>query len=126
MSGTVILPGATFYTGFDGPVFDKPVSFTAGVAGLTKSSVGLDYVDNTNDLQKPISTATSIALESKANKNNPEFTGNVAVFPVNSIALSSVQSLPVYLNSLENNKANLSGAAFTGDMRQMILQLYQS
>ena len=57
LSGTVILPGATFYTGFGGPVFDKPVSFTAGVAGLTKSNAGLDYVDNTNDLQKPISNS---------------------------------------------------------------------
>ena len=60
LTGTVNLPGATFYTQGAGPVFDKPVSFTAGTAGLSKSHVGLEYVDNTSYLDKPISTPTSI------------------------------------------------------------------
>lgn len=38
------------------------------VTGLTKSSVGLDNVDNTSDADKPISTATQTALDLKADK----------------------------------------------------------
>lgn len=38
-----------------------------GVVVLTKSDVGLGNVDNTSDLNKPISTATQSALDLKAN-----------------------------------------------------------
>lgn len=43
--------------------------------GLTKSSVGLNLVDNTSDLSKPISTATQTALDLKANLVSPALTG---------------------------------------------------
>jgi hypothetical protein len=42
---------------------------------LDKAAVGLGNVDNTSDLNKPISTATQDALDLKANSNNPVFTG---------------------------------------------------
>lgn len=38
------------------------------ITGLTKSSVGLGNVDNTSDLNKPISTATQTALDNKVDK----------------------------------------------------------
>ena len=41
-------------------------TFTGTVAGITKSMVGLDQVDNTADSAKPISTATQTALNLKA------------------------------------------------------------
>jgi hypothetical protein len=44
---------------------------------LTKSSVGLSAVDNTSDLNKPVSTATLTALNLKANTASPTFTGTV-------------------------------------------------
>ena len=47
------------------------------VAALTKSSVGLANVDNTSDLNKPISTATQTALDAKASLAGAIFTGNV-------------------------------------------------
>jgi hypothetical protein len=47
------------------------------VAALTKSSVGLGNVDNTSDANKPVSTATQTALDLKANKAAPTFTGTV-------------------------------------------------
>jgi hypothetical protein len=47
------------------------------VAALTKSSVGLANVDNTTDANKPVSTATQTALDLKAPKNAPTFTGTV-------------------------------------------------
>lgn len=43
---------------------------------VTKAQVGLGNVDNTSDLNKPISTATQTALNLKAPLASPAFTGN--------------------------------------------------
>ena len=53
------------------PTFDckAPASFYSTVTGLSKSTVGLTDVDNTTDLNKPISTATQSALDEKADDN---------------------------------------------------------
>jgi hypothetical protein len=50
-------------------------TFTGTVAGVTKTHVGLANVDNTSDVDKPISTATQTALSEKADTNSPTFTG---------------------------------------------------
>ena len=42
-------------------------TFTGTVSGITKAMVGLGNVDNTADIDKPVSTATQTALELKAN-----------------------------------------------------------
>jgi hypothetical protein len=42
-------------------------TFTGTVRGVTKAMVGLGNVDNTADLDKPVSTATQAALDLKAN-----------------------------------------------------------
>ena len=42
-------------------------TFTGTVSGVTKAMVGLGSVDNTSDVNKPISTATQTALNLKAN-----------------------------------------------------------
>lgn len=44
------------------------VAGRTGEVSLTKTDVGLDQVDNTSDLNKPISTATQSALDLKADK----------------------------------------------------------
>lgn len=44
-------------------------TFTGTVSGVTKSMVGLGSVDNTADTDKPISTATQTALDTKAIKS---------------------------------------------------------
>ena len=46
------------------PIADP--TFTGTVHGITKAMVGLGNVDNTSDLNKPISTATQTALDTKA------------------------------------------------------------
>jgi hypothetical protein len=43
---------------------------------LNKSAVGLGAVDNTSDASKPVSTATQVALDLKANLASPTFTGD--------------------------------------------------
>lgn len=45
------------------------VSGKTGVVTLTKNDVALDQVDNTSDLDKPISTATQAALDTKTTIN---------------------------------------------------------
>jgi hypothetical protein len=52
-------------------------TFTGTVSGVTKGMVGLGDVDNTSDLDKPISNATQTALDLKANISSPVFTGEV-------------------------------------------------
>jgi hypothetical protein len=42
-------------------------TFTGTVKGITKAMVGLSNVDNTSDIDKPVSTATQTALDVKAN-----------------------------------------------------------
>ena len=54
----------------------------AAVAALTKSSVGLGNVDNTSDANKPVSTATQTALDLKAPKASPTFTGTLTAADV--------------------------------------------
>lgn len=51
--------------------------------GITKSDVGLTNVDNTSDANKPVSTATQTALDLKAPKANPTFTGTLTAADVN-------------------------------------------
>ena len=52
-------------------------TFTGTVSGITKSMVGLSNVDNTSDVNKPVSTAQQTALDLKANLESPTFTGIV-------------------------------------------------
>lgn len=54
-------------------------TFTGTVSGITKSMVGLANVDNTSDLDKPVSNAQQTALDLKANLASPTFTGNVSM-----------------------------------------------
>jgi predicted acyltransferase (DUF342 family) len=50
-------------------------TFTGTVQGISKDMVGLSNVDNTADIDKPISTAQQTALNLKANLASPIFTG---------------------------------------------------
>jgi len=55
-------------TGIQITVDDAGDTITIRVANLTKSMVGLDQVDNTTDLNKPVSNATVDALNLRATK----------------------------------------------------------
>jgi len=48
---------------------DTHISNTSNPHSVTKTQVGLSNVDNTTDLNKPISTATQAALDLKASIN---------------------------------------------------------
>jgi hypothetical protein len=53
------------------------VAGKTGVVTLVKADVGLSVVDNTSDIDKPVSTAQQTVLNLKANIASPVFTGNV-------------------------------------------------
>ena len=58
-------------------------TFTGNVGGVTKNMVGLSAVDNTSDINKPISTATQIALNTKY-QSGSFITGIGSVGPISS------------------------------------------
>ena len=106
--------------------------FTGNVQGITKAMVGLPNVDNTADINKPISTATQTALDLKANvsdvmtaaQTNSAIQSIVGTAPA---ALSTLQAIGVQLNTNTNaasnivnllaTKANLASPRFTGTVK---------
>jgi hypothetical protein len=67
---------------FTGTVTVPTLAVTTTATGITKSMVGLGNVDNTSDANKPISTATQSALDLKAPKASPTFTGTLTAADV--------------------------------------------
>lgn len=60
---------ATAHRGDHGVIAYSHTSLTNNPHGVTKAQVGLSNVDNTTDLNKPISTLTQTALDTKLNKS---------------------------------------------------------
>lgn len=67
-------------------------TFSGTVAGITKSMVGLSNVDNTADIDKPISTVQQAALDAKAPLASPTFTGTVAGVSKAMVGLGNVDN----------------------------------
>lgn len=95
-------------------------TFTGTVSGITKSMVGLGNVDNTTDLNKPISNATQSALDLKAPLANATFTGTISLPSTTSIGDISATEIG-YLDNVTSNiqtqlnaKLALSGGTMTG------------
>lgn len=90
-----------------------------GNFSLTKNDVGLSDVDNTSDVNKPISTLTQDALNLKAPIASPTFTGNVALPSTTSIGSVDATELS-YLDGvtssiqtqLGNKQPQLNGTGF--------------
>ena len=59
---------------------------------VTKSEVGLGNVDNTSDVNKPVSTAQQTALDLKANIESPTFTGTVGGITKSMVGLANVDN----------------------------------
>tara|TARA_R110000803_G_scaffold23069_5_gene56876 strand:+ start:9150 stop:11690 length:2541 start_codon:yes stop_codon:yes gene_type:complete len=83
-------------------------TFTGTVSGVNKSMVGLVNVDNTSDLNKPISTETQSALGNKITKktglnlfNKAVFTDNSYISSVGSVLTSASYVVSDYINAVE-------------------------
>lgn len=103
-------------------------TFTGTVSGITKSMVGLANVDNTSDLDKPVSNAQQTALDLKANLASPTFTGNVnmSVLYVDGIEIdpngaSNTQVLKYDSNINKFVPGNASVVANIGDLTDVVI-----
>jgi hypothetical protein len=85
-------------------------------SGLVKADVGLGSVDNTSDVNKPISTATQTALDLKANLSGPTFTGTVVLPSTTSIGDVAAEDLATqeYVTTAIGNSA-VDQSALAGD-----------
>ena len=74
-------------------------TFTGTVSGITSSMVGLGSVDNTSDLNKPVSTAQQTALDAKLNLSGGTMTGKITLDGDPTQALHAVTKQ--YVDSVE-------------------------
>ena len=82
--------------------FTGNINFTASqISGLSKTNVGLNLVNNTADLDKPISNLVQTALDNssstltqaltlKADLNSPNFTGTITGITKSMVSLGNV------------------------------------
>lgn len=96
-------------------------TFLGTIMGLTKTSVGLNNVDNTADMDKPISIAAAAALARKVDISGAQFTGPVYGITKDTIGLSNVNNVADINLSMSQAtidaialKADLAGCTFTG------------
>lgn len=96
---------------------DTHISNNSNPHSVTKSQVGLGNVDNTSDINKPISTATQNALNNKVDKitgkglSTNDFTTELKTKLTD---LPSKTTLSNELNYIHNSKAPLASPTFTG------------
>lgn len=81
-------------------------TFTGTVSGITKSMVGLGNVDNTSDVNKPISTATGLALGLRNRIDNSNFS-------INQRGVSGTVTLAAGAYGHDRWKAGSSGCTYT-------------
>ncbi len=96
-------------------------AFTGTVSGITKSMVGLANVDNTTDVNKPVSTAMQTALDLKAPLASPTFTGTVSGITKSMVGLANVDNttdankpVSTAMQTALDLKAPLASPTFTG------------
>ncbi len=101
------------------------VNGKTGSVVLTKTDIGLTNVDNTSDLNKPVSNATQTALDLKANANDVVLESD---YNANTIMLATINDTPIASTSSQiraflnvedgaeaNNLSDLNATNLTGD-----------
>lgn len=87
---------------------DNLTTLQTSVSQLNKTDLNLNNVDNTSDAAKPISTATQLALDLKANLASPTFTGIVTLPSTTSIGNISNIELSYLDGATSNIQAQLN------------------
>jgi hypothetical protein len=91
------------------------VAGKTGVVTLVKADVGLSNVDNTSDLNKPISSATQTALNLKANLSSPSLTGTptapTAPVGTNSTQIATTEFVQSQIGAISSGVTSVSGTA---------------
>jgi hypothetical protein len=78
-------------------------------AAITPTSLGLGNVDNTSDLDKPISTATQSALDNKADAANPTLTGSLTLDGSGDFTITSDSNIVLDANTTAYLNAATAG-----------------
>jgi len=91
--------------------FSGTAAFTGNVTGLTSSVVGLGNVDNTSDLNKPISTATQTALNTKQNTLN-----GTGFIKASGTSISYDNSTYLTTGTAASTYLPLTGGTLTGEL----------
>ena len=78
-------------------------------AAITPTSLGLGNVDNTSDLNKPISTATQTALDDKADAANPTLTGSLTLDGSGDFTITSDSNIVLDANTTAYLNAATAG-----------------
>ena len=99
------------------------MTFSGLVNGLNSTMVGLGNLDNTTDVNKPISTLQQTALNLKANLASPTFSGTVSGITASMVGLKNVNNTsdtnkPVSTaqQTALDLKANLASPVITGTL----------
>ena len=105
--------------GLKAPI-NNPV-FTGTISGISKSMVGLTNVDDTNDINKPISTATQSALNLKQN--------NLTISPMKGesiLATNTASQLKTISPNPDDNDINISTSSSTDGSQRINIGLNTS
>ena len=81
-------------------------TFTGTVAGVSKEQIGLGNVDNTSDLNKPISTATQSALNTVIANTNTTLTSHLGLIYTNVTGLSTINTTVTTNEAVMNNNTS--------------------
>lgn len=95
------------------------IASTLNPHNVTKTQVGLSNVDNTSDVNKPVSTLQQTALNLKANVDSPTFTGTVSGITKAMVGLSAVPNTDT---STTANITDSSNKRFITDAQQTVLE----
>jgi hypothetical protein len=100
------------------------INGNSGDIVLTKTMIGLSNVDNTADLDKPVSAFVRAALDEKASLDSPAFYGTVTGIDKNMVGLDQVDNTSDYSKPISNAtlaalnlKASLASPTFTGTVQ---------
>ena len=94
------------YSGTLASTYPETSAMSPSLSNVTPGMIGLGNLNNTSDLDKPVSTAQAAALGLKANAANPSFTGNLNAANINysgllkstSGSLSATTTLQTFYN----------------------------
>lgn len=120
IAGTAIINTDPRLTNARTPTAHKSTHAVGGSDVLTKSDIGLGNIDNTSDLNKPISTATQTALNLKAPLASPTFTGTVSGITKAMVGLGNVD------NTSDANKPISTATQTALNATQKIVTTYVS
>lgn len=87
---------------------------TIELSDITKANIGLSNVDNTSDLDKPISTATQNALNNKSNEGHTHDERYYTESEIPSVLLSKIYPVgSIYISITNTSPASFLGGSWS-------------